>query len=170
MSASAPQIADPATKRSRALDCVEMLGDLTALFEERRAQLAAGAGLSVQQWHALEEVSSEQFMPSLFAKRRASSAAAVSKILRQLTDKGLVEAHVSSTDARVRQYRLTAPGKKRLAEVRAQRQRALDEVWMRLSGEELEQFLSAGRAVTQRLGRWTEGQRRQQEKKEKSHG
>jgi len=46
--------------------------------------------LSDQQLGRFGEISSEHFMPSLFAKQRESSAAAVSKILRQLLGKDLV--------------------------------------------------------------------------------
>lgn len=134
-----------------ALQCVEVLGQLAGLFDERRKQLAEAAGLTVQQWQVLEEVQHEHFMPSLFAERRASSAAAVSKILRQLTDKGLITAHVSERDARQRDYIVTPVGQGILSQVRALRQEAIDEVWLKLTPEALEQFLSVGGELASRL-------------------
>ncbi|GEM_PF-363759 len=142
------------SKESLALQCVEVLGRLAALFEERRRQLAEGGALTVQQWQALEEVALEHFMPSLFAQRRASSAAAVSKILRQLTDKGLITAHVSEKDGRQRQYVVTADGQKILTRVREERQRVIDELWLQLSREDLQSFYSVGSVLAEQLDKW----------------
>ena len=138
-------------KQRLALSCVEVLGRLAELFDERRRQLAEGARLTVQQWQALEEVQHEHFMPSMFAQRRASSAAAVSKILRQLTDKGLIVAHVSEKDARQRDYVVTAQGQAILSQVRDERQRAIDELWLQLSQEDLSNFYSVGTDLAERL-------------------
>jgi len=80
-----------------AIACLQLLTDL---FAERRQQLARSVGLSDQQWAALEEISSEHFMPSLFARQRESSAAAVSKILRQLLHKDLVSVRLGVRDGR----------------------------------------------------------------------
>src|SRR5437763_12020581 len=85
---------------------------LADLFQQRRQQLARSAGLSEQQWRVLEEISTEHFIPSLFAKHRESSAAAVSKVLRQLLDKELVRVSVSADDGRQRKYELTTKGHK----------------------------------------------------------
>lgn len=143
------------TAKSRlALDAVEVLGRLAGLFDERRRQLAESVGLTVVQWHALEQVQHEHFMPSLFAAERASSAAAVSKVLRQLSDKGLIVASLSERDGRQRAYSVTERGKQVLDEVRQQRQRAITEIWMKLQSDELEQFVGLGRKVAQRLDTW----------------
>ena len=64
---------------------------LAEVFQLRRAQRARDAGLTEAQYQVLEEVGSRSFMPSLFARRRESSAAAVSKVLRTLLDAGLVD-------------------------------------------------------------------------------
>lgn len=140
-----------ADKHGQAHQCVEVLGSLAALFEERRRQLAESVGLTVQQWEMLEQVQHEHFMPSLFAQKRASSAAAVSKILRQLTDKGLIIAHVSDKDARQRDYEVTSVGQEVLARVREQRRHAIDEVWLKLSHQQLEQFHKVGGELVSRL-------------------
>ena len=66
-----------------ALAALQRLADA---FAHRRAQLAQSAGLSEAQWRVLEQIAAEDFMPSLFARRRARSAAAVSKVIRQLLD------------------------------------------------------------------------------------
>src|SRR5262245_14306817 len=94
---------------------IAQLQRLTDLLQQRRQQLAKRAGLSEQQWSVLEEISTEQFIPSLFAKSRESSAAAVSKTLRQLLDKDLVRVSVSESDGRQRQYELSPKGKQTIA-------------------------------------------------------
>jgi DNA-binding MarR family transcriptional regulator len=141
------------------LRCVEVLGQLAGLFEERRRQLAETVGLTVQQWQVLEEITSEHFMPSMFAERRSSSAAAVSKILRQLTDKGIITAQISERDARQRDYMVTPLGKKLLTRVRRERQRAIDEVWLKLDERDLEQFNAVGGHLVQRLDAWAQSNR-----------
>ena len=146
-------------KESLALDCVEVLGRLAALFEERRRQLASCAELTVQQWQVLEEVTQEHFMPSMFAHKRASSAAAVSKILRQLADKGIIVAHISEADGRQRDYEVTPLGQKLLEKVRRERQRAIAEVWLSLSREQLAGFQSIGDTLATKLQTWTEANR-----------
>jgi DNA-binding MarR family transcriptional regulator len=142
------------SKQALALYCVEVLGQLAGLFEERRRQLAESVGLSVGQWQVLEEIQETHFMPSMFAQKRASSAAAVSKVLRQLSDKGLIFANVSESDARKRNYEVTAEGQAMLSQVRTERERAIDEIWLKLSKEELEQFSNVGRQLVQRLDHW----------------
>ena len=109
-------------------------------FNRRRQQLATTAGLTEQQWAVLEEIGSEGFMPSMFAKERESTPAAVSKILRQLIDKGLVTASVSSSDGRQRRYEYTPKGREAMARVQQARQRAIESIWLKLDVEELRQF------------------------------
>src|SRR5690606_17185496 len=138
----------------------------TALFEVRRRQLAETVGLTVQQWQVLEEVTSEHFMPSMFAEQRSSSAAAVSKILRQLTDKGIIVAHISDKDARQRDYTVTPFGKKLLAKVRKERQRAIDEVWLKLDKQQLMAFQTVGGSLSHRLEAWATENRSAQRSKE----
>jgi DNA-binding MarR family transcriptional regulator len=77
---------------------IATLQRLSELFQERREQLAREAGLTVPQWGVLEEIASEHFMPSLFARRKSVSAAAVSKLIRTLLDQELVSVSVSSSD------------------------------------------------------------------------
>jgi DNA-binding MarR family transcriptional regulator len=151
MRSSQPCKSSQEDKRALALGCVEVLGRLASLFEERRRQLAEGAGMTVGQWQVLEEIQTEHFMPSLFAQRRASSAAAVSKVLRQLTDKGLIVAQLSQEDARKRDYSVTQEGKRLLGRVREQRKHAIEEVWLKLSRDELIGFDSIGTQLAERL-------------------
>src|SRR5436190_23447932 len=106
---------------------IECLGRLAELYAERREQLARSVGLTDQQWGVLEEIATEHFMPSLFARSRASSAAAVSKILRQLVDKGLIVAAIGKDDARQRTFSLTARGKRVLETLRERRKEAIRE-------------------------------------------
>jgi len=85
----------------RAIEVLQKLSDLVA---ERREEIARDAGLTVPQWRLLEEVATEHFMPSLFARRRAVSAAAVSKLVKALLDRKLVRAAIASVDRRQRNY------------------------------------------------------------------
>lgn len=130
---------------------IACLQRLTEVFQQRRVQLAQSVGLSEQQWAVLEEISSEHFMPSMFAKSRSSSAAAVSKILRQLSDKQLVRSKVDSDDGRQRRYELTAKGKATMAALRQRREHAIDAVWTPLERSEIEAFTKFGSQLTDRL-------------------
>lgn len=119
---------------------IALLQRLTELFEQRRQQLAARVGITEQQWRVLEEISSEHFIPSLFAKSQESSAAAVSKVLRQLLDKELVRVSVSETDGRLRQYELSPKGQKLMERLRRYRQRAIETIWAGLPADKLRVF------------------------------
>src|SRR5262245_51362634 len=130
---------------------IRQLQRLAELFGKRRAQLATGAGLSEQQWRVLEEIATERFMPSMFARGRKSTAAAVSRIIRQLPDKQLVSVTVSRTDGRQRRYVLTAKGKRTLEALRAQRRRAIDAVWMDLDPQALDAFIRSSSELIGRL-------------------
>src|SRR3569832_1363725 len=92
-------------------EAIECLGRLTEVYAQRRQDLAEQVGLTEQQWFVLDEIENEAFMPSLFARRRESSAASVSKILRQLQDKELVVVSVRPNDGRQRHYELSPLGK-----------------------------------------------------------
>src|SRR5688572_9901830 len=105
---------------------IDTLRRLSEVFRQRRQQLAASVGLTEQQWSVLEEISTEHFMPSMFARQRESTAAAVSKILRQLLDKELVVVSLSAEDGRQRHYELTDAGRRSLGRLRAERERAID--------------------------------------------
>src|SRR5215813_3958262 len=129
--------------KARTVDVHEAIGRLqrlAELFHQRRAQLAQGAGLTEPQWEILERIASEEFMPSLFARHRESSAPAVSRVIRQLLRKKLVTVSVSATDGRQRRYQLTARGQKTLEALRAIRRRAIDDVWMDLDPRALASF------------------------------
>ncbi len=139
------------SRRSSIHAAIACLQRLTDIFQQRRTQLAQSVGLSEQQWAVLEEVSSEHFMPSMFARSRDSSAAAVSKILRQLVDKQLVRARVDANDARQRRYELTPKGRTTMQALRQQRELAVKSVWTPLPAQELEDFTKFGTRLTQRL-------------------
>src|ERR1700735_5715615 len=98
---------------------IEAMTALAEIFGRRREVVARHAGITIEQWRVLEEISTEHFIPSMFARSRESSAAAVSKILRQLLDGGLVTAAIGRDDRRNRGYRLRAKGKGRQAELHA---------------------------------------------------
>ena len=131
-----------------AIDCLRRLTDA---FGRRRQQLAQSVGLTEHQWSVLEEISTEHFMPSMFAKSRESTAAAVSKVIRQLVDKGLVSVSLSKSDGRQRNYVLTPRGKKTMAALRANREVAIDRVWSGLAAEEVQRFVEFGNQLTTRL-------------------
>ena len=119
---------------------IEQLQRLTDLFGERRRQLARRVELTEQQWRVLEEISTEHFMPSMFARSQQSSAAAVSKVLRQLLDRDLVRVSVSAEDARQRAYDLTPRGRKIMDALRGHRQHAIETIWADLPDADLERF------------------------------
>jgi DNA-binding MarR family transcriptional regulator len=133
---------------------IEKLSRLTDLFLERREQLASRAGLTDAQWQVLEEISTEQFMPSMFAKNRDSSRASVSKVIRQLLDRGLVLVAVSSKDGRQRDYALTPAGKAALAGLRAEREKAILAIWLELDPRELQRFTAFASDLIARIERY----------------
>jgi DNA-binding MarR family transcriptional regulator len=132
----------------RAIACLQRLAQA---FSERRAQLAAEVGLTEHQWGVLEEISTEHFMPSLFADRRESTRAAVSKTIRQLLDKGLVVALVSKDDGRQRKYSLTPKGKRAMDQLRERRQQAIDDIWLKLDRAEVLAFTAMGDDIATRI-------------------
>lgn len=131
---------DESTPRDPLPRAIANVRRLCELFRERRRQLARAGGLTEAQWQLLEEIAGEGFMPSLFAKRRACTPAAVSRHLRELLDRGLVTAAISSDDGRQRIYRLTAAGRRVLRRIEARRAEAIDSVWHRFGREELASF------------------------------
>lgn len=138
-------------KREVVHEAIEALQQLTELFHRRRSQLAAEAGITEQQWLVLEKISAEHFIPSLFAKERDSSAAAVSKIIRQLVDKGLVDVTLSQADARLREYALTADGTQLMTRLRDLREQAIDAIWMTLDKNEIEGFCRFSRRLVEAI-------------------
>ena len=133
---------------------IAQLQRLADLFQERRQQLARSVGLSEQQWRVLEEISTEHFIPSLFARRSESSAAAVSKVLRLLLDKELVRVSVSESDGRQRQYELSARGQRTLERLRREREHAIEAIWSDLPAEDLQRFNRLGAELIARIERY----------------
>lgn len=133
---------------------IAQLTRLTELFEQRREQLAVRAGLSVGQWSLLEEISTEQFMPSMFAKTEDRSRAAVSKVIRQLLDRGLIRVAISAADGRQRDYALTDEGRATLERLRAERERAIEAIWLKIDPEILEQFNAFSSDLIGRIDRY----------------
>jgi DNA-binding MarR family transcriptional regulator len=131
-----------------ALSALQRLADA---FAERRAQLARSAGLSEAQWRVLEQIAAEDFMPSLFARQRSRSAAAVSKVIRQLLDRGLIEVAIAEADARQRLYTLTAAGRAAMETVRRGRERALERVWSHFEPNALARFAAFATELAERL-------------------
>ncbi len=132
---------------------IGQLQRLTELFRKRRSALAESVGVTEQQWEVLEEVATEHFMPSMFARRRESSAAAVSKTLRQLLEKELVAVSLSDADARKRTYTLTVKGRRVMSRLRRSRAQAIEEVWSQLDGAQLDQFSDFAAALGNGLER-----------------
>ncbi|MBN1608046.1 MAG: MarR family transcriptional regulator [Polyangiaceae bacterium] len=145
-----------------AIACLQRLSDA---FTERRRQLAESVGLTEQQWAVLEEISTEHFMPSMFARVRQSSAAAVSKTLRQLLDKELVRVSVSPDDGRQRRYGLTGKGAAVQRELRRQRESAIRAIWLKVTPGRLKVFTRIGNELAERLGAYAP-----QPSQENSHG
>ena len=133
------------------LRAIESLQRLAELFGERRRQLAKDVGITEAQWRVLEEVEGESFMPSMFARRRDTSAAAVSRTLRQLLDRELVRASIGTGDGRQRVYRLTPKGRRTLQRLAAKRAEAISEIWERFSRSELAAFTLFADELADRL-------------------
>lgn len=133
---------------------IAQLQRLAELFQQRRHQLARRAGLSEQQWRVLEEISTEHFIPSMFARSRESSAAAVSKVLRLLLDKELVRVSVSESDGRQRTYELSPKGQRTLERLRRDRQHAIETIWSDLPVDELRRFNRLGAELIARIERY----------------
>jgi len=134
---------------------IEQLGILAEVFEERRAALARDAGVTVEQWRVLEEIATEHFMPSMFARSRESSQAAVSKILRQLLDDNLIVVAIAKRDRRQRNYALTNRGRRVLDSVREAREAAIDAIWNDLPAAELTAFRTFARRLSERIEAYT---------------
>jgi DNA-binding MarR family transcriptional regulator len=136
-------------------EAIACLGRLAEVYAQRRQHLAEQVGLTEQQWSVLDEIESEAFMPSLFARRRESSAAAVSKILRQLQDKELVVVSVRPQDGRQRHYELSPLGKQVMGRLRSLRQHAITEVWERFDSAQLKAFTRVGNELVEQLERYS---------------
>lgn len=132
-------------------DAIAALQRLSEVFQRRRAQLARRAGLTEQQWRVLEQIATEHFMPSMFARDNESSPAAVSKTIRQLLDKDLVAVSISAADGRQRDYELTTAGKRLMTDLRRQRRRAIDAIWTDLPDRQLTSFCATALELTRRI-------------------
>jgi DNA-binding MarR family transcriptional regulator len=140
---------------ARAHQAIAALQRLTDLFRLRRSQLARGARLSEPQWQVLEEIAAEQFMPSMFARGREQSPAAVSRVLRQLLDRKLIApATARGSDRRHRTFQLTALGRRRLETLRASRGDAIEAVWLGLDARDLSTFTKVTTELAARLERY----------------
>ena len=139
------------TKTRRIHEAIEQLAVLVDVFERRRDTLAEEAGVTVEQWRVLEEIGARRFMPSMFARRRESSAAAVSRILRQLLDANLVTVAISQNDGRNREYRLTAAGERVLGDLKRSREAAIESVWMTQDASEIESFTEFARKLVRAI-------------------
>jgi len=141
-------------QQTPAHQAIASLQRLAEAFAERRRQLAATADLTETQWRALEEIDGEDFLPSMFARRRAVTAAAVSRTLRQLLERDLVKATIGADDGRQRVYRLTPKGRRAIDKVHTAREAAVAEVWDSLPDRELRGFSRFAEQLAERLERY----------------
>lgn len=135
-------------------EAITRLTRLTDVFQQRREQLASRVGLTVSQWSVLEEISTEHFMPSMFAQSESTSRAAVSKVIRQLLDRELIQVAISPVDGRQREYTLTENGKAILERLRAERQKAIEAIWLPLDPDALTQFNKFTALLVERIERF----------------
>jgi len=142
-------------RRDPIFRAIEAMTALAEIFERRREVLARDAGITIEQWRVLEEISTRHFIPSMFAKCRDSSAAAVSKILRQLLDTGLVSAAIGNADRRNRHYKLTAKGIRTLGDLRSAREKAIEAIWTAFSRDELAAFSKFAATLSDRIERYS---------------
>lgn len=141
--------------RAEALSAIACLQQLTELFQSRREQLASEVGLTEHQWAVLEQTTSEHFMPSMFARSRQSSAAAVSKTLRQLIEKGLVSVGIDAKDGRQRRYELTTKGRRIMEQLRQSREAAIRDVWLKFDEKRLHAFTDFATELCEQLERYS---------------
>jgi DNA-binding MarR family transcriptional regulator len=141
-------------KRETIFEAIEGLQALTEAYGERRRQLAAAGGLTEQQWRVLESIASRHFLPGLFARERRSSPAAVSRLLRQLQDAGLVRSSPGASDARQRVYALTARGERCMERIRAERLQAIRAIWCDLPDRALGEFTDLCGELSERLSHY----------------
>ncbi len=137
--------------RTQILHSIASLQRLSELFRERRLLLASQVGISEVQWRVLEEIAGENFIPSMFARRRERTPAAVSRTLRALLERSLVSVEISGADARQRDYRLTAAGRELLDDLEERRERAIGSIWSEFTTEELEGFRRFSDELSARL-------------------
>jgi DNA-binding MarR family transcriptional regulator len=130
---------------------IAALQRLCELFALRRQQLASDAGLTESQWRLLEEIADEAFMPSMFARQRDCTPAAISRGLRTLLERGWVTAEIGRTDARHRRYRLTADGRRVLDRLRRRRERAIAAVWEGFDARALRGFIAFSEELADHL-------------------
>ncbi len=138
------------------LDAIAALQRVAELFSERRLQLARESGVTETQWQVLEEVDEESFMPSMFARRRSCTPAAVSRTLRQLLERELVRASIGEADGRQRVYRLTPKGRRTLERLTARRQQAIESIWTPMRRSDLRSFAKLANDLANRLEQYTE--------------
>jgi len=130
---------------------IAALQRLSEAFLERRRQLAAQVELSESQWRLLEEIAGEDFMPSMFARRRDRTPAAVSRGLKGLLERGLASVSIAAGDARQRVYRLTPEGRRLLRRLRDRRERAVSAIWSRFGPSELDAFVRFAEELSDHL-------------------
>lgn len=145
-----------ASKTGTVREAIDVLGRLSEVYRRRRAQLAARVGLTEFEWLVLERVSEDSFMPSLFARQRESSIPAVSRVVRQVVDKGLVQSSVSKDDRRKRDFALTASGRKILETVQKEREKAIRAIWLKLDSDAVRVFKDVGQELAGRLEAYAE--------------
>ena len=145
-----------AEHRGAVLEAIARLQRLAELFHLRRGQLARDAGLTEAQWRVLEEIATEHFMPSMFARTSETTPPAVSRLIRQLVDRKLISVGVAETDGRQRRYALTPSGRRLLDRLRTARANAIDAVWMDLSGRDLGAFIRFSDVLIPRLEAYAE--------------
>jgi DNA-binding MarR family transcriptional regulator len=128
------------SKRALVYTAIVQLQRLADLFKQRRGRLARRVGLTEQEWRVFEEISTEHFIPSLFARDQDMSLPAVSNVIRQLSDKKVLRVSPNYSDGRKRRYVLTANGERKANKLRTLRERAIDKTWMLLDATSLEKF------------------------------
>src|SRR5690606_36577488 len=78
--------------------------------------------------------------------------AAVSKILRQLEEEGLIEVDITlSPDARQKKFCLTKSGQASMSKLQRSRAAAVDEIWRGLDADSLQQFSETSREIAARM-------------------
>ena len=130
---------------------------LAEIFERRREVLARDAGITIEQWRVLEEISTEHFIPVDVRAQPRQLGRCGFENTAPTARRGLVSAAIGRDDRRNRSYKLTAKGHRTLAELRASRQAAIEAIWTGFSRDELAAFSTFAIKLSDRIERYSRG-------------
>ncbi|MBI5070854.1 MAG: MarR family transcriptional regulator [Deltaproteobacteria bacterium] len=137
-------------------DLPQTLVHLAQTFLVLGEEIAAGAGLTPQQWAVLHQVGAaggEGVLPSAIAEASGTSRANVTKLVRGLTRLALVRVGSDPADGRQRRLRLTPSGARVLRRLDGEKARRITAALEGLAASERATLHRLGSRLLSRLGR-----------------